>query len=215
MDFLTTAKIDQELQDCKNTIPLDWWTTSPSIDMSLEKLHDMFRAKFCYHHVRRFLHLPFMLKVSSDIRYEYSRVVTLESSREMIKVYQILRNPQRPAITICDVVDYQAFTTSMSLIINLLTYSQSYVPRDLQQDELDWDIIYNLKQYLRQFSEERPCSVATQAVRLLDDFCRARYGLPNPGDHICQVAIPYFRVVRVSSVQGTSSNNDSSTALQN
>jgi hypothetical protein len=196
-DFPTTAKIDQELEDIKNAIPQAWWDTPPRPEMSLDAIQDIFQAKFMYHNVRRHLHLPFMLEFSNEPRCIYSTTATLESSREMIKAYQVLRDKERPILTICDVLDYIVFTAAMSLIIADLRQHSPTQP-SIFRPEGDWEIIRVFRDNIKRFSEERPCSVATQIVRLLDDFSRVRHeGWPDVGGGEYHVTIPYFGKVRV------------------
>lgn len=188
--FLITMKIDQDLIDCKDLVSASWWETLPDTHMSLDAAFDMFFAKFSYHNVRKLLHLPFMLQSSTDRRYEYSRFATLDSSREMIKYYQIMRDVHRPLLTVCNVAEFQVFTAAVILILDLLGDRQPRLARDSEQRERNWDIVRSITQDLKRVSTETPCSVATQAARTLEDLHHARYNYSHGGNEIYEAVIP-------------------------
>ena len=89
--FADTMTIDEELEKCKDTMPQDWWDAEPAPHASAREVFETCTAKFLYHNVRKLLHLPFMLKAPADRRYDYSRLATLESAREMLRIYQLMR----------------------------------------------------------------------------------------------------------------------------
>ena len=54
--------------------------------------------KMRFYTVRRLVHLSLMLKASNDHTYEASRIAMLDFSREMIKVFRLLRDEERPVM---------------------------------------------------------------------------------------------------------------------
>ena len=202
-DVGPTLEIDRELEEYADMLPSKWWKAWPDPQMPLDHLHDMFMAKFWYHNIRRLLHLPFMLQSLSASGYEYSRIATLNSSRTMIRCFRTLRNSQRPVLIVCNMVDYQAFTAAMTLAINLFQHTEQ--PRhDLEDQERDWEIIHEFQQDLQKISKERPCSVASQASKLLENIYEARQGRSDRSNDTYEVVIPYFGKVRVGPSQGIS-----------
>ena len=201
LTLASTLILDEELEECRKLMPPEWWDASPGPHMPLDAIYDMLIVKFLYHNVRKLTHLPLMLKSPMDRRYDFSRVATLESAREMVKIYQIMRDGNRPVITVCNVVDFQVFTAAMVLILNLLGYSEYSQTHDTAQEEKDWEIVYSVTRDLKRVSEEKVCSVATQAARTLEDFCGARYGCEEDV-HSYEAVIPYFGKIRIEPGKG-------------
>ncbi|KAL8740900.1 MAG: hypothetical protein Q9190_006439 [Brigantiaea leucoxantha] len=202
MTVATTLRIDQDLEDLKGRITRGWWETVPIPGTSFENLYDLFVTKMFYHTLRMYLHLPFMLKSATDRRYDFSRIAALESSREMITYYHHLRDPSRPLISVCNVIDFQVFTATMILVINLLGYSQSTGIHSPAQDEKDWKYVEGMAQALgqvaRQESGHGEGSVAAQGFRLLEEFIKSRNGCRTTDiDHSYQAVIPYFGKIRI------------------
>ncbi|KAL8937394.1 MAG: hypothetical protein Q9216_004447 [Gyalolechia sp. 2 TL-2023] len=202
MTVAMTMKIDQDLEDTRRILSSEWWNTMPGPEVGVGDVFDTFVAKSFYHNVRMLLHLPFMLKSSTDRRYEYSRIAALESSREMIATYHLLRNPIKPLIIVCNVVDFQVFTGAMLLIIDLLGNRENSGETSMNRGSSDWDIILNLIETLKQVLEgetgRHSDGVAAQAKTVLQDFVKVRYcNECNPPDATYQAVIPYFGKIRI------------------
>ena len=117
--FSETLTIDQKFEECKKCLPQGWWEATPQGIEGIEEICNMFLAKCIFHHVRKVLHLPFMLKSFTERRYDFSRIVALESSREMIKCYQILRNEPGSLSTVCNVLDFHVVGVILPSILNI------------------------------------------------------------------------------------------------
>ncbi|MCJ1294939.1 hypothetical protein MMC34_006499 [Xylographa carneopallida] len=195
--LIDTLKIDQELEEAKNSMPPGWWDTLPGPGMSAETVRDMFVAKFIYHNDRKLLHLPYLLKSFTDCRYKMSRLSGLESSREMIKCYQILR--QTGAVIVCNVVDFETFTASMVLVLDLLNQNANIRgPVDHIQEDSDWNLIESIREIFETIAKEKGSAVAIQAAQVLRQFGFARYGCDNECENqTYQVTIPYFGKIRI------------------
>ena len=197
LTYSVTLKIDEELEECKNTMPASWWETSPDLHMPLDAICSMFVSKMRFYTVRKLLHLPFMLKVSSDHRYEGSRLVALECSREMIKIFRVLRDDERPVMKMCDMVDFQIFSAAMTLVVELLGCPRSVAQRDPYQEKSDWELVHEVMQKLKSTSQSMVCRVAAQGARVLEDFYNARNGYSTTGEDVYEIDIPYFGKVQI------------------
>ena len=192
-DYWTTMKIDQDLEECRKLMPEQWWVGEPDPGLPLEAINGVLVTRFLYHNVRALLHLPFLLRSCENMRVQYNRVIALQSSREIIDLYRILRDERRPLLFVCNVVDYQVFTAAMILIIDSLGISESTSARDHGQDTKDSEMIGQLVETFRHLSETRPCSVAKQAHRVLDDICKARH---QTNVEPYEATIPYLGNIR-------------------
>lgn len=197
MTFARTLEIDQELEKTKETMPEEWWETSPGPGMPVATIFEICVSNFWYHNVRKVLHLPFMLKSFTDRRYEYSKVAALESAREMARHYEIFRDPDWPILSMCDIVDFEAFTAVMVLVLHLLGRSPT-CSVDPEQERRDWDIIYSITRTMKRVSTEMNSSVASQAVRILEDFGQARnFDCKSSDNDAYEAVIPYFGKLRL------------------
>lgn len=198
MTFARTLEIDEELERIKESMPKEWWETSPGPEMSVGAIFEICIGKFWFHTVRKLLHLPFMLKSFTDRRYEYSKVAALESSREMAKHYEIFRDRDKPILSMCDIIDFEAFTGVMVLILHILGRSSSCAI-DPEEENRDWNIIYTTTRTMKRVSEDMKCNVATQAARMLEDFGRARHFdcSSSPENNSYEAVIPYFGKLRL------------------
>ncbi|MCJ1284220.1 hypothetical protein MMC26_003551 [Xylographa opegraphella] len=195
--LIDTLKIDQELEEARNSMPPGWWEALPIPGMAANVVRDMFVAKFLYHNDRKLLHLPYLLKSFTDRRYEMSRISGLESSREMIKCYQILR--ANGALLVCNLIDFEAFTASMVLVLDLLNqHANNRGRRDLIQEDSDWDLVNSIREDFETIGVERISPVAIQAAQVLRQFGDARYGCNEYNTpEAYQVTIPYFGRIRI------------------
>ena len=199
MPFSATLRIDQEIEEAGHTMSPGWWSTEKAPGTKPEDYFDRLTAAFFHHQLRMLVHMPFMLKSSSDKRYQYSHGAALESSREMIKYFKALRQDESVGPFMCKVIDFQAFTAAMLLLINLLGYSTQVrsaigLPPDTEQDQADSDLVDDVLALLRKAAEEPGGIVATQSVKALEMLAEARHDCdckPEVTDTVT-VSIPYF-----------------------
>ena len=115
MAYSVTLKIEEDLEECQSILSTEWWDSTPSPDTPTDVLCGIFVAKMRFHTVRRPLHLLFLLKAFENEKYQSSRLAVLQSSREMINVYSVLRDEKRSLLKICEMVDFQVFAAAMTL----------------------------------------------------------------------------------------------------
>ena len=207
--YSATLRIDQELEELKEKSDQKWWTSSRIPGTSLQEHFDRLQMIFMHHQTRAILHMPFMLKSSSDKRYQYSHEAALDSSREMIRSYKALRSDEDVGPYVCKLIDFQAFTAAMLLLLNLCGYSQHVrgaAPQqpDLDQDQLDSALIDEVISILQEASKESGGIVAAQSVKALEMLARVREGCPEAEVEAhhekqwqgsCQISIPFFGTI--------------------
>ena len=169
---------------------------------------DRLQAQFYHHQMRVFLHMPFMLKSSADKGYQYSHTAALDSARHMIRYYEALRLETKVGPFICKLIDFQAFTAAMLLLLNLCGYAQQargavVMQPDLDQDQQDSTLIDTTINLLREASKEAGGVVAQQCYKALEMLAQIRHGCPeehmNSCEHeSCQISIPYFGTVTMA-----------------
>ncbi|KAL8998605.1 MAG: hypothetical protein Q9169_002356 [Polycauliona sp. 2 TL-2023] len=227
MTVAATHKIDEELEEARSMLPAEWWNppSGSSLSSPESDSFDKFISKTFFHNIRILLHLPFMLKSSSDRRYEYSRIAALESSRNMIHNYHCIRHPDRPLIAVCNVIDFQVFTAAMLITINLLgnpstSSSSPSSSSDLstaEQNAQDWSLIHGLISDLREVVKtgrtRGTSGVAAQALTVLEDLSKAKDHTECKEESSYQAVIPYFGKIRLrwgSAIRARRCSNSSS-----
>ncbi|KAK3045605.1 hypothetical protein LTR09_012825 [Extremus antarcticus] len=200
--YHTTSNIDLELDECKDLMAEEWWKTNPGPHLSDDILFAMSVMKMKYHNTRKLLHLPSMLKSYEDPRYDFSRVTCLESAREMIRIYRTMRDEARPLLKMCDMMDFQAFTATMVLVVGILGHSQLSVHYRPQQDASDWDTVNSIIQDFKRVSRTMVCCVAEQAAHLLEDFYFHHHSHTIAAQTVYEATIPYFGKFRIVRNQG-------------
>jgi hypothetical protein len=196
VDYSVTLQIEQELQQCRASMPQDWWDTVPTLDTPLKELYYRQTFKIYYYQGLKLLHLPYMLKSSTDKKFEHSRNAALESSREMMNSYRNLRSSGESQIVMCDLMDFQAFSSALVMVIGLVSQS----PDCIYQEAEDWGLIQSVIRQLQTVASGMECSVANQGAQLLEYLSMARSGTYSGPDGY-EAVIPYFGKVRIGKMK--------------
>lgn len=211
MAYSGTMHLDQELEVLYNDQDPSWWDLGLIEGQAIEDHFDRLQAAFFYHQTKVLLHMPFMLRSSKvDKRYKYSHSSALEGARGMIKYYDALRTNQAVGPYICKLIDFQAFTAGMLLLLNLCGYSAQHrgsmaQPTDLEQDQRDSELIDKIIALLHDAAKELGGVVAAQCAQALEMLARAREGsdaCPEQDSDdskkgSIQVSIPYFGTITI------------------
>lgn len=194
VEYSVTMQIDQQLEQCRKVTFSDWWDYSPDPSTPLGTLYGRQVIKMHFYLTRKQLHLPYMLKASFGENHEYSRNITLDSSREIIRCFQALRDASGPKVIICDLLDFQAFSAALVLVINLLLNS---LTSSFDQVTRDWKLVIDTTQTLKSIAETLSCKVAAQATQLLE-YLTSLNDCTYSGPEEYEAVIPYFGKVRIS-----------------
>ena len=201
-------RLDQELEELHSAQDPSWWTTDRIPGQAVEDHFDRLQFQMFHHQTKVLLHMPFMLRSSSnDKRYQYSHACALDGARNMIRYYDALRTNKSVGPYICKLIDFQAFTASMLLLLNLCGYSSANRaaqthPHDLDQDQRDSELIDTTIALLHDASKEVGGVVAAQSAQALEMLAKVREGVDKKemeecGKASCQVSIPYFGTITI------------------
>ena len=187
MMFNDAIELDQDLSECMSLMPPQFWSRPSASGMPVEATFATNTIHFWCHSLRNLIHMPFALKRDGQAQHEVSEQAAFESSKEMLRIYKVLRNPEQPILRQCDMLDFQAMTAAL-IIIQLLL--ESSLPFDAQQLEQSWQTVYEVVDLMRAVGQDAPDSVAAQAGLLLHDVAGLRNrSCDNEGLY---VALPYF-----------------------
>lgn len=194
-DYSITLNIDHELQQCRNRILSEWWHGLPGASVPLTAIYGLGIIKLQFYSCQKLLHLPYMLRSSIDKSYEYSRLSALDASRKVIKSYQTVRDHPELSLAVCDVMDFQAFSAAVVIVIDLLSHSSQLETH--QEGISDWDLIHSVTRSLKYVSEAMECTVARQSAQLLQTLSAFQNG-GYSGPENYEVIIPTFGKVRIN-----------------
>ncbi|KAM0798566.1 hypothetical protein BDR22DRAFT_371995 [Usnea florida] len=197
-----TLKIEGEMIDLKSSMPTQWWETGREIGAVSSQVYSQILPQFWHYLCRTLLHLPYMLKATTSTRFEYNKTATLESAREMIARYRVMRPVQGFGSLTCKVTDFQVFTAAMILVLNLLYHYLGSKSLDHSEAEKDQDLILATTFLLKEASVATDGSVATQAARALETFgnvkAKASVFFKKPAEECTtKLVIPYFGAVMI------------------
>ena len=197
-----TLKIEGEMIDLKSSMPTQWWETGSEPGAVATQVYSQILPQFWHCLARTLLHLPYMLQATTSPRFEYNKTATLESAREMIARYRVMRPVQGFSSLTCKVTDFQVFTAAMILVLNLIYHYMGSGSLDHSEADSDQELISATTFMLKQASVATDGSVATQAARGLEIFSNVRaMSVPffkKPAEECTtKVVIPYFGAVTI------------------
>jgi hypothetical protein len=123
-DFCLTRELDRELQRAAKAVPSKWWLIPDMEGLELDFSRIFWDAKrlssqiFHYNMLNR-LHLPFMLRSSTEHNYYYSKIACVSASREILSRFIVLRKCNTNACS-CRTSDFVALMAAMTLLLAYL-----------------------------------------------------------------------------------------------
>jgi Fungal Zn(2)-Cys(6) binuclear cluster domain len=117
-DFALTQELDKELQRAARRFPSRWWLvpTLGNDDKSLFWDIKRMVAHMTHFNLLNRLHLPYMLRSSTEYNYEYSKIACVNASREILSRFVVLRGFDRMLFN-CRMLDFLALMAAMTLLL--------------------------------------------------------------------------------------------------
>ncbi|EAT88566.1 hypothetical protein SNOG_03361 [Parastagonospora nodorum SN15] len=200
--FAWALQLDQELEDLWKQLDPSWIDYSELMldaEGNAAELRERIMGQICFHQIRVYLHLPFMLKSASNTRFTYSRTACLNGSREVLRLYQALRTGGVQPLYECKAVDFIGFTAAVLIQIGLLNFGNlpsASTPKDVEEDirliEISIDIF-------RRASTEKGGKVALQSASVLEKMMSKFKGGKSHDDCTgdSDFVIPYFGTISI------------------
>lgn len=205
-NYATTVQLDEDCTAIRPTMPAEWFDLAWQAELSLGMFYNLQGIKMKYLMLVKDIHLPWMLKSTTEPRYQHSRTATLEASRDFINEYEVLRSNPHTEYINCELMDFQAFSATIILIVGLLTQPAS--SRNPCKEARDWALVDKVIHYLARIAERLQCSVAAQSFQSLEHLkkaCRGDAGVLEK----YEVVIPFFGQVRISRAEPIQSEGQS------
>ncbi|KAJ5832144.1 hypothetical protein N7474_000455 [Penicillium riverlandense] len=196
----TTLKLDQDLLDAVAALPDSCYDASPCSQEG-KPFHKHVPMQFMSNLLRAMLHLPFMLKPSSDSQYQYSHETAIQCARQGLGHYKNLRSTTAPYLG--KVADFLAFILALLVLTHVYGNSEESPNYDKEQDQRDFALVRETIEILRRASTECGGSVAAESATILDKI----FNVCNPStadwksfahsNRTCKITVPYFGTITV------------------
>ncbi|KAF3005720.1 hypothetical protein E8E13_006098 [Curvularia kusanoi] len=210
--FAWALQLDQELEDLWKKLDPAWRDYTELLanpEQNAAELRERIMAQIMYNQIRVYLHLPFMLKSATNSRFTYSRTACLNSSREVLRLYQVLRTGAVQPLYECKAVDFIGFTSAVLIQIGLFNFAATSTNADetaakLREVEADVRLIEISIDIFRRASSEKGGKVALQSAEVLEKmqakFKRGGCNGPSSCDDGPEgenLVIPYFGTISI------------------
>jgi hypothetical protein len=191
--YAKTVQIDQDMEEAYRLFPDEhWFHLAP--DISLSDCWNQQASKIIFFTTLQLVHMPYMLKSADESKFSHSWDRAMEGARGAAKAYTDFRTWASAGIDQCELMDFQAFSAAMVIIIGHLISPTKATPLVKEQD---WALVQDVSFCLRHTVAIMDCAVAAQAAHILDLVNAARHGTYIADDDYA-VAIPYFGRMRIN-----------------
>lgn len=194
---------DKLLQKAAAEMPPQWWlipNLSASNVGSTEVLHETFRLmnQFAHYHLLIRLHLPYMLRSSTDRRCDHSKITAVNASREILARFVAFRT-SNPARFYCRGTDFLAFIAITVLCVAHIDSRRRY--QNPSQDT-------NLGTVSNFLAHSRPSDrgIMERTLDIIESM--ARDGIDSIASKIARIVRPLL-AIEADNVSGTSYKNNS------
>lgn len=202
--FAWALQLDQELEDLWKQLDPAWLDYSELLadaESNAAELRERLMGQICFHQIRVYLHLPFMLKSASNSRFTYSRTACLNGSREVLRLYQALRTGTVQPLYECKAIDFIGFTAAVLIQIGLLNFGSIASTSNPKEVEGDIRLIEISIDIFRRASSEKGGKVAMQSAQVLEKMMgKFKGNFPQDHDECTgqsDFVIPYFGTISI------------------
>jgi hypothetical protein len=191
--YTTTVQIDQDMEEAYRLFPDEhWFDLKP--DMSFSDCWNQQASKVMFFTMLKLVHMPYMLKSAEESKFSHSWDRAMEGARGAARAYTDFRTWAGVGVDQCELMDFQAFSAAMVIIIGHLISPTRATPL---AKEHDWALVRDVSFCLKHTVAIMDCAVAAQAAHILDLVNAARHGAYIADDDYA-VAIPYFGRMRIN-----------------
>lgn len=198
--------IQKDLELAASTMPQEFWGAPHALangSVIREAYLESIAAQFWYHQIR----VSVQMQSIQNQQLEAHRAACLEASRDLLKVYHIMRSESNSSFEMVSVIDYQAFICSALLILGMLGYGNSGSITETENQNSDQELIQLTLVALRRSAKATAdTSTASQAFQGLEtltllasrDRCSYIGGQDIESRPYVKVIVPYSGTITVS-----------------
>lgn len=109
--YTSSLDLDRELRALASQTPRPWWAGD------MEEARPDHLVQFLHYSIAMRVHLPFTIRQHSGEEYFYSRLACMNACESVAQRYQFLRRKLPPGIFLSGILDLQAFTATVILLL--------------------------------------------------------------------------------------------------
>ncbi|KAJ5917205.1 hypothetical protein N7466_010759 [Penicillium verhagenii] len=223
--FALTQNLDLELQQIGRSMPCKWWLM-PNLDSVTDdpqalvlEMGRLFSQLYHYNLLNQ-LHLPYMLRSSTERKYEFSKMTCVNASRDILSRFIMFRGYNRNNFC-CRTVDFFALMAAITLLLahldshrfpqtsNLLAHQYISDRAMIEQAQsnmeeisrVNGDILStqsaDLLHKLLAIDSETADGVTTESVTVQTPENAVSQSSEN-NNGVVRVQIPYFGIVKIA-----------------
>ena len=195
--YSSLLTMNDEMTHIGAKMPIDYWKLddlAPKDIGQAGEWQERALGQAIYYNTRLILHIPYLLKSVNNADYSYSRDVCFETSRNLIVLFQKMRAEANDHAYKTKVVDFSAYTATVTLVLGFLGYGQM----DLKQWEADWTLIQATMDIFKRLSGKPFGEIAGESYRSLLQLTKiCGNGSETDQDTKTEVMISFFGTVSV------------------
>ncbi|PYI02088.1 hypothetical protein BO78DRAFT_422889 [Aspergillus sclerotiicarbonarius CBS 121057] len=198
--FSTTQRISEQLDSLAEQMPSSWWEIPTHIpNTRTREASAQFERIMCqiwHFELATLVHLPFMLRAAMDRRYEYSHISCSNASRNLIKRWISIRESQG-TLLFSNLLEFQAFTAAITLLLGLLGPPKGTKQGDLQERHADSQLVETVVAHFERLKQHGSgMSVGTQSISVIRTLQQFLHGRHLSGR--LRLEIPFFGVIKIA-----------------
>jgi hypothetical protein len=206
--------MNDEMTHIGAKMPIDYWKLddlAPKETGQASEWQERALGQAIYYNTSLILHIPYLLKSVNNADYSYSRDLCFEVSRNLIGLFQKMRAEANDHAYKTKVVDFSAYTATVTLVLGFLGYGQM----DLKQWEEDWTLIQTTMDIFKRISSKPFGEIAGESYRSLLQLTKICTGGSEADQDIkTRVMIPLFGTVSVQPQRRPPSDDQVATSQQ-
>lgn len=149
-----------------------------------------------FYQIQGLVHLPFMLRASTERRFEYSKFSCLKACREVLWRYIAMRKSFNKTFC-CKIMDFGALTATVALFLGVIDPQNAAVDQSMtQQQSADRALINMVLQTMEDFSQNGNEIVAAQSVSVIKSLLATDHPT-NQNRANLRLTIPYFGTLTI------------------
>lgn len=192
-----TKQIECQLDDLIEQMPANWRDTSrESVERDGRRVWVRLLPQLWHYQMAVLLHLPYMLRSGSNPTFLHHKFKCLEAAREMTTRFLIMNDRTRCALRSCKTVEFQAFISTVVIVINMLGKDNNQTQYNDSSSEKDCTIVNNMIRDLRKVSKDHN-AVEFRAAEVLMALKAIGQNEAETG-RAFKVNIPYFGSITIA-----------------
>jgi hypothetical protein len=172
-DYSWTKSLDKELQRAARRLPSRWWlipnlSGEPKDSKALFWEMRRLSAQLLHYNLFNQIHLPYMIRHSDERKFEYSRHTCVNSSREILSRFIMLRRWNQVAFS-CRTIDFTALMAAITLLLAHLDNHRSSQEENLLAPQYlgDRAMIEQAQENMEELNRLNPDTLSSRSAQLL------------------------------------------------